>query len=102
MRSFIFITSEGDTYQPINKSSEPDIENCQVIGFAEGVDNLNAFENLLRNNPNLYDTTFDEVICLELCYYDYWKHTSYFHISKARLDIKNFAKEKSDVADGPY
>ena len=34
MKSYIFITTEGFTYQPGSESPEPDVENCQVIGFA--------------------------------------------------------------------
>lgn len=81
MNSYIFMTTEGYTYQPGSESIEPDIENCQVIGFAHGVDEQNAFKNLIAENPNLCETTFDELICLELCHPDYWKHRSYFHLS---------------------
>jgi hypothetical protein len=51
MNSYIFITTEGYTYQPGSESIEPDIENCQVIGFAHGVDEQNAFKNLIAENP---------------------------------------------------
>jgi len=47
MKSYIFITTEGDTFQPGSVSSEPDIENCQVIGFAKGIDTAQAFETLV-------------------------------------------------------
>jgi hypothetical protein len=80
MNSFIFITTEGHTFQPGSESTEPDIENCQVIGFAEGSDDQNAFENLIRDNPSLPETTFDELICFELRHPDYWKNRSYFHL----------------------
>ena len=81
MNSYIFITTEGYTYQPGSESIEPDIENCQVIGFAHGIDEQNAFKNLITENPNLSETTFDELICLELRHFDYWKRQSYFHLS---------------------
>lgn len=36
IRSYLFITTEGYTYQPNSESIEPDVENCQVIASAEG------------------------------------------------------------------
>jgi len=66
MKSFIFITSEGDTFQPDSDSSVPDIENCQVLGFGNGVDSADAFRNFLKDNEFLLDTSFDEVKALEL------------------------------------
>lgn len=66
MKSFIFITSEGHTFQPGSDSSVPDIENCQVLGFGSGVDSADAFRNLLKENEFLLDTFFDEVRALEL------------------------------------
>jgi hypothetical protein len=87
MRSFIFITTEGFTYQPDSESVEPDIENCQVAGFAEGINDQNAFKNLITENPHLCETTFDELICLELRHPDYWKNRSYFHLKGVRLRL---------------
>jgi len=66
MRSYIFITSEGQTFQPDSTSSLPDIENCQVLGFGSGVDSDDAFLNFLRDNEFLLKTSFDEVKALEL------------------------------------
>lgn len=66
MKSYIFITSEGYTFQPDSDSSTPDIENCQVLGFGSGVDPDDAFRNFLRENEFLLDTSFDEVTALEL------------------------------------
>lgn len=33
MKHFVSITTEGFTFQPDFESIEPDIENCQVLGF---------------------------------------------------------------------
>jgi hypothetical protein len=66
MNSYIFITREGYTFQPNTDAIEPDIENCQVIGFADGLNPHQAFENLLRDNSYLSQTTFNELICYEL------------------------------------
>jgi hypothetical protein len=66
MKSYIFITTEGVTYQPNSESVEPDIENCQTIGFAEGKNERRAFENLILENGHLMGTTFDQIKCYEL------------------------------------
>lgn len=66
MKSFIFITTEGFTFQPNSESSEADIENCQVLGYEDGENPQVAFKKLIKNNNYLMATTFDEIICLEL------------------------------------
>jgi hypothetical protein len=81
MRHFIFITSEGHTYQPNTDATEPDIENCQVIGRVSGETTKEAFENLLKENTNLLETTFDEIICLELKSQVFREH---FYLSEKR------------------
>jgi hypothetical protein len=65
-KKYIFITFEGFTFQPNSESDIPDIENMQVIGFSEGKDKKEAFKNLLANQQYLRDTTFNEIIALEL------------------------------------
>ena len=81
MNSYIFITTEGYTFQTESESIEPDIENCQVVGFAQGNDEKQAFDNLLRENDYLFETAFDELICFELKYSEYFKHRAYFHLN---------------------
>jgi hypothetical protein len=81
MKSYIFITTEGHTFQPNTEAIEPDIENCQVIGFADGLNPPQAFENLLRDNSYLSQTTFNELICYELRN-DYRKNSVSFFIPK--------------------
>lgn len=66
MKNYIFLTSEVDTYQPYSKSSEPDIENLQVLGISEGRTSKMAFKDLIKNNKHLLETTFDEMFCYEL------------------------------------
>lgn len=66
MKSFIFITNEGYTYQPESTSAEPDIENCQVLGFGKGLDMDEAFKDMLETNPYLLETSFSEVIGMEV------------------------------------
>ena len=82
MNSYIFITTEGYTYQPKSESPEPDIENCQVIGFAQGSDEYHAFTNLFKQNPSLLETKFNELICLELKHMDYFKESHYFYLNE--------------------
>jgi len=76
MKNYIFITEEGVTYQPNSISPEPDIENCQVIGFAKGNNEDEAFKNLTKDNEYLLDTNFNEIICVEL------KNEDYYHKAK--------------------
>ena len=87
MKSYIFITTEGYTYQSESESIEPDIENCQVIGFAQGKDEEQALERLIAENPNILETTFDEVICLELKYLDYFKYRACFHLDDYKANV---------------
>lgn len=65
-KDFIFITFEGMTFQPRSESDISDIENMQVIGFEKGFDMNNAFENLKQNQKYLENTSFDEIIGIEL------------------------------------
>ena len=66
MNKYIFITNEGVTYQPNSKSIEPDCENSQVIGFANGNNEKEAFDNLLKENTQLKDTNFNEITCYQV------------------------------------
>ena len=86
MKSYIFITAEGYTFQPESTSIEPDIENCQVVGFAKGKDPQQAFQNLIKENSNLLETTFDELICFELKELDYYRHSNYFYLNDCRTN----------------
>lgn len=66
MNSYIFISREGFTFQPNSESLEPDIENCQVIGFGKGNNAREAFTEMLLSQEYLLKTSFDEIIGLEL------------------------------------
>jgi len=88
MKSYIFITTEGYTFQPESESIESDIENCQVIGFAQGEDQQQAFQNLIKENSYLLETSFDELICFELKHRDFWKNKSYFYLNDCRIPAK--------------
>lgn len=86
MHSYIFITNEGHTFQPGSETIEPDIENCQVVGFAKGVNAQQAFQNLIKENSFLLETTFDEIVCLELRNLDYHKQKTYFHLNNYKTE----------------
>jgi len=72
MPRFLFYTHEGETFTPYveNEWEEYDggeaIENLQVIGFSQGNTPEEAFNNLLFNDRNLIETTFNELIAIEL------------------------------------
>ena len=66
MNSFIFLTSEGFTFQPNLDAETPDVENLQVIGFANGITPDAAFHTLLRNQAYLRETSFNEIFCYKL------------------------------------
>ena len=81
MRDFIFLTTEGFTFQPESEEAEPDIENCQVIGFAKGKNSKDAYKNLIKENDYFLETTFDEIFTYELVK-DYRKNRDYFFMSE--------------------
>ncbi|MFQ5891161.1 MAG: hypothetical protein ACE5HW_00015 [Candidatus Methanofastidiosia archaeon] len=88
MKNYIFITDEGCTYQPNSNSPEPDIENCQVIGFAIGNNKNEAFDNLIKENEYLLDTNFNEIICIELKNEDYYSESKYFYLNEHKNNAK--------------
>ncbi len=77
LKDFIFITFEGITFQPNSESDTPDIENMQIIGFEKGLDVNEAFENLKLHQEYLKNTTFDEIIGIELAS----KEFNYFNLN---------------------
>lgn len=87
MKSYIFLTAEGYTYQPESESFEPDVENMQVPGFAKGENEQEAFANFIAENQWLLETTFDEVTCMELMNNEYEKHAKHFSMKAASEGI---------------
>jgi hypothetical protein len=55
MNEYIFYTTEGFTQAP----NGDDIDNCQVLGIAQGKDNVEAEDNLLKDNPWIIEAGFD-------------------------------------------
>jgi len=62
MKSYIFLTPEGYTQTP----NDENIENLQVLGISEGSDEKEALTNLVKENPNLSESGFEEAIAVEL------------------------------------
>lgn len=56
MNEYIFFTSEGTTYPPIEGK---EVDNCQLLGRAKGKTSEEAKSNLLKNNPWIEDAGFD-------------------------------------------
>ena len=80
MSAYIFVTAEGYTFQPGSESKDPDVENLQVLGFAQGNNPQQAFANLLAEDTWLAETTFDELTCYELKHPDYQERSTRFSI----------------------
>jgi hypothetical protein len=89
MATFIFVSGEGYTYLPGSESIEPDVENLQVLGFATGVDEQDAFANLIAEQPSLLSTGFDEAKCFELRREDYEQHARVYSLLNAAGSLPN-------------
>jgi len=76
MKEYIFLTTEGTTFQPNSTSSEPDIENMQVIGLAGGDTVQDAAISLVGLNGYLANTNFDEIFAIQLAD----NHREYFSL----------------------
>lgn len=66
MKSYIFLTAEGHTFQPDSESDMPDVENLQIIGITKGKSQKEAFRNLIKDNEWVRETNFCEVFCYQL------------------------------------
>ena len=66
MSKYIFLTTEGYTYQPNSESIELDCDNAQLIGIAEGINQEDAFKNLLDKYEYLKESKFEEIYCYQL------------------------------------
>lgn len=82
MKKFIFLTKEGFTFQPSSDSSEPDIENEQMIGISSGESSHEALKKLIKENQWLNESKFDEIYALELAE----NENQYFFSVKSELN----------------
>ncbi|HEC76959.1 MAG TPA: hypothetical protein ENI33_06865 [Thermoplasmatales archaeon] len=64
-RKFLFLTPDGVTYSSCNEPY-PDVENLQVLGWAEGFNEEEAFNTFLRDSKWVYETGFREIMCVEI------------------------------------
>ena len=83
IKRFIFISNEGYTYQPNSNADIPDIENSQVIGFSYGKDEEEAFNNLLKENKYIKETSFNQIISYHLSS-DSDQSKKYFYLSEEK------------------
>lgn len=81
MKHFIFITTEGYTFKPESDFAEPEVDNCQVLGFTSGMDAKEAFKNFANEGAFYRELNFDEVICYEL---KDPKSKKYFYLSNLK------------------
>ena len=81
MNKYIFLTTEGYTYQPNSESIEPDCDNAQLIGIAQGENQEETFKDLLDKYYYLKTSNFEEVYCYKLDD-SYEKSKKYFHIKE--------------------
>lgn len=56
MNKYIFFTTEGTTYPPIEGK---EVDNCQLLGRAYGQTPEEAKSNLLKDNPWIEEAGFD-------------------------------------------
>ena len=66
IRSFLFYTNEGYTFQPNSESDISDVENCQILGWGKGSNSKEAFDNFRKESPWLKILRFNQVIVVEL------------------------------------
>ncbi len=66
MNTYIFLTTEGFTYQPGSETIEPDVANLQVVGLGDGTNPDEALADMLETHHWIQNTTFSEVLCYQL------------------------------------
>jgi len=62
---FIFLTPDGITYSSYEEIY-PDVDNFQVLGWAEGSTEEEAFEEFINTNKWVLNMNFKNVICIEI------------------------------------
>ena len=61
LKKYIFYTNEGFT----EDTNHDDTENCQILGWANGINSNVAFENFKEENKFL-NSRFNKILCQEL------------------------------------
>jgi len=80
MRHFIFLSNEGITKTPKYQN----IENLQVLGFGQGVDEKDALRYFEKENAFLKHSGFCDVIVMELVH----ENQYYFTIFRKNPNYK--------------
>jgi len=62
MKKYLFYTTSGFTQDENLK----EIENCQILGFAEGLNGMLAYENLIKTNSYLKEYQYNTVFAHEI------------------------------------
>ena len=62
MKKYLFYTTSGFTQDDNLK----EIENCQILGSADGLDEISAYENLMKANSYLKEYQYDVVFAQEI------------------------------------
>ena len=62
MKKYLFYTTSGFTQDENLK----EIDNCQILGFAVGLDEISAYENLIKTNSYLKEYQYDMVFAQEI------------------------------------
>jgi len=62
---FLFVTFDGVTFSS-DELDEPDVDNLQVLGYGEGLDEDKAFKDFLAQNQWVLEKRFAEAICVEI------------------------------------
>ena len=66
MNSYIFLTDEGYTFQPETADDPIVIDSLETIGTAKGKDAMDAYRNLLAENPKLAERRFEKIFCYQV------------------------------------
>jgi len=66
MNNYIFLTDEGYTFQPETENEPIVIDSLQTIGTASGTDAMDAYRNLLAENPQLQERKFEKIFCYQV------------------------------------
>lgn len=66
MNTYIFLTDEGYTFQPETEAEPVVIDSLQMIGTAKGSDAMDAYSNLLAENPHLQEKRFEKIFCYQV------------------------------------
>ncbi len=64
-RFFMFLTPDGITYSSC-ESIHPDVDNFQVLGWAEGFTEEEAFGEFINTNSWIFNMNFKHIICIEV------------------------------------